>query len=217
MSIPCNGEYNPPINTNCDYSTNFPQLTNGQNNTEPISTNVTNCTLYTNNIINIPLEIYKNILCTSLNGNVIYFKNISSKSKKIIIGFNMKVQLGCATTSKPFICQWGFRATGNIVLYIYYGTTSINENNKELANVKIEELSVACNGDQLKYFSKPYNFDVPISSTTIGSNQSFIFVLKFQCTKWEPACLPCGPTTTINLNQDSETTWKITFFNYVDA
>jgi hypothetical protein len=73
IPIPCNGGYNPPINTKCDYSTNFPQLTNGQNNTEQIKTNITNCTLYTNNIINIPLEIYKNILCTYLKGNVIYF------------------------------------------------------------------------------------------------------------------------------------------------
>lgn len=212
--IPCNGKYKPTIDTICNYKNNIPQLTIGKNNGPgQIDTHTTNSGLYTKGI-NIPLEIYTGILCTYVDGDAIYFKNISNKAKKIFVEFNMEVDFWCQTTSKVFPCTWGFHANGYIKLYINYGGAVIN-NKIELGRSENIKFDNDCGGSQFQYTSI-VKFNVPLSNTIIDINNTFLFTVDFYCESWTADCI-CGPITKVNLNYEGKTLWQILFFNFVDA
>jgi hypothetical protein len=197
-------------NDKCNYYINIPQLTIGKNDgPQQITTGSINCTLYFNNIINIPPEAYTG-LYIYINGDAVYFKNTTTTTKNLFFGFNIKCSVQC-TANGIFT---GFNANGNIRFYVNSGKDNVNENKTlffSSDSIQFGQTDCGTSYDVTKDIIMSQIIKVPIPA-----DYTILFSLQFYCSIWQGTCNG-GPPTFINLNGGGRTTCQITFFNYVDA
>ena len=201
-------------NDKCNYYTNIPQLTIGKNDgPQQITTGSINCTLYFKDIINIPPEAYTGLYIYT-NGNALYFKNTTTTTKNLFIGFNIKCSVQC-TTNGVF---YGFNANGNIRFYVNSGKDDVKKKDLYFSSDPIQLGQGQDKCGNIYSITKDIIMS-QIIKVPIQADYTILFSLQFYCSIWQGNCGigNAGPNTFINLNGGSITTCQITFFNYVDA